>query len=43
MRRIVTTFGEEEFAKIVAYAKRKRTSLYGLAKRAIREFVETHP
>ncbi len=49
MRRIVTSFGEAEFKKLQAYAdkhKRAKTepsSLYALAKAAIREYIDRHP
>ncbi len=43
MRRIMTVFGEAEYAKIADYLKRKKLSAYGLAKKAIREFMERHP
>jgi len=41
--RIVTVFGKKEFATIRLYCKRKRLSLYSLAKAAIREYVQRHP
>lgn len=40
--RVVTAFGAREFAAIVAYCKRKKMSLYGLAKKAIREYMENN-
>lgn len=42
MRRVITVFGEKEFRTIEAYCKRKRMSLYALAKAAIREYVRRH-
>ena len=42
MRRITTVFGNKEFETIAAYCKRKRISLYALAKAAIREYVQRH-
>ncbi len=42
MRRIVTHFGEAEFKELVAYRRRKKISLYALAKGAIREYVKKH-
>ena len=41
--RIVTVFGKKEFSTIRLYCKRKRLSLYSLAKAAIREYVQRHP
>ncbi len=41
--RVVTVFGKKEFATIRLYCRRKRLSLYALAKAAIREYVEHHP
>ena len=41
--RVVTVFGKKEFAAIRAYCKRKRISLYSLAKAAIREYLQRHP
>lgn len=43
MQRVVTLFNKTEFARLQEYAKRKKTSLYALAKKAIREYVEKHP
>ncbi len=43
MRRIMTVFGEAEYAKIAEYLKKKKLSAYALAKKAIREFMERHP
>jgi len=43
MHRVITVFGEKEFQTIAAYCKRKRMSLYALAKAAIREYVRRHP
>jgi len=42
LRRVVTVFGEKEFAAIRAYCKRKGISLYSLAKAAIREYMQRH-
>ena len=42
MHRIITVFGNKEFEAIAAYCKRKRISLYALAKAAIREYVPRH-
>ena len=42
MHRITTVFGNKEFETIAAYCKRKRISLYALAKAAIREYVQRH-
>ncbi|HYM39750.1 MAG TPA: hypothetical protein VEY12_06370 [Thermoplasmata archaeon] len=42
MRRIVTHFGEAEFKELVAFCKKHKISLYGLAKKAIREYVDRH-
>jgi hypothetical protein len=42
LQRVVTVFGNHEFAAIRAYCKRKRISLYSLAKTAIREYVKRH-
>ena len=43
MHRVITVFGEKEFQTIAAYCRRKRMSLYALAKAAIREYVRRHP
>ena len=43
MNRIITVFSKKEFATIRAYCKRKRLSLYGLAKSAIRDYVRRYP
>jgi len=43
MHRIITVFGEKEFGTIAAYCKRRRMSLYALAKASIREYVQRHP
>ncbi|HEY5539612.1 MAG TPA: hypothetical protein VIL58_08785 [Thermoplasmata archaeon] len=43
LHRIITVFGNKEFETIAAYCKRKRLSLYALAKTAIREYVKRHP
>ena len=42
MHRIITVFGNKEFEAIAAYCKRKRISLYALAKAAIREYLQRH-
>jgi len=42
VHRIVTVLNNEEFGAIAAYCKRKRISLYALAKAAIREYVRRH-
>jgi hypothetical protein len=41
--RVVTVFGKTEFATIRLFCKRKRLSLYSLAKVAIREYIQRHP
>lgn len=38
--RVVTSFGYKEFAEIVAYCRKRKMSLYALAKKAIREYIE---
>jgi hypothetical protein len=43
LQRVITVFGKKEFATIHAYCRRKRLSLYALAKSAIREYVQRHP
>ncbi len=43
VQRIATIFDDETFKKIKAYAERRKTSLYTLAKRAILEYLEKHP
>ena len=40
--RIVTVFGQKEFASLQAFCKRNRLSLYSLAKASIREYVVRH-
>ena len=42
MHRVITVFGNKEFEAIAAYCKRKRISLYALAKASIREYVQRH-
>lgn len=37
--RVVTSFGTKEFAEIVAFCKKRKLSLYALAKKAIREYM----
>jgi len=41
--RVITVFGKKEFKDIAVYCKRKKLSLYGLAKAAIREYIVQHP
>jgi hypothetical protein len=43
VQRIITAFGVKEFATIQAYCRKKRLSLYALAKAAIREHIHRHP
>ncbi len=43
MHRVITVFGKQEFKEIAAYCRRKRLSLYALAKAAIREYILQHP
>jgi hypothetical protein len=42
LNRIVTAFGNKEFAAIKAFCRSKRISLYTLAKTAIREYIDRH-
>jgi len=42
LHRIITVFGNKEFESIAAYCRRKRMSLYAVAKAAIREYVQRH-
>ncbi|HEX9341052.1 MAG TPA: hypothetical protein VF992_07790 [Thermoplasmata archaeon] len=42
MNRIVTVFGQKEFATLQVFCKRKRLSMYALAKASIREYVLRH-
>jgi hypothetical protein len=42
LQRVVTAFGNKEFAVIRAYCRRKGLSLYTLAKAAIREYMDRH-
>ena len=42
-RRVTAMFNIQEYDRLVRYAKKKRISMYDLAKRAIREYVESHP
>jgi hypothetical protein len=42
LNRIVTVFGQKEFASLQAFCKRNRLSLYSLAKTSIREYVLRH-
>jgi hypothetical protein len=43
MRRVLTYFNLKDFAKLEAYVAKHKISLYALAKKAIKEFVERHP
>ena len=43
VQRIATIFSDEQFQRIKEYAKRKKLSMYALAKKAILEFLERHP
>ncbi len=40
--RVVTVFGQKEFASLQAFCKLRRISLYSLAKASIREYVRLH-
>ena len=42
LNRIVTVFGQKEFASLQVFCKRNRLSLYSLAKTSIREYVMRH-
>ncbi len=42
LNRIVTVFGQKEFASLQVFCKRNRLSLYSLAKASIREYVVRH-
>ncbi len=42
LNRIVTVFGQKEFASLRVFCKRNRLSLYSLAKASIREYVLRH-
>jgi len=42
LNRVVTVFGQKEFASLRAFCKRNRLSLYSLAKVSIREYVLRH-
>jgi hypothetical protein len=42
LNRIVTVFGQKEFASLRVFCKRNRLSLYSLAKASIREYVQRH-
>ncbi len=42
LNRIVTVFGQKEFATLQVFCKRKRLSMYALAKASIREYVLRH-
>lgn len=42
LQRVVTVFGNKEFAAIRSYCKRRGISLYSLAKSAIREYMQRH-
>lgn len=43
LQRVITVFGNKEFATLRAYCRRRHLSLYALAKSAIREYVQRHP
>ncbi|HEX9341317.1 MAG TPA: hypothetical protein VF992_09175 [Thermoplasmata archaeon] len=43
MHRVITVFGKQEFKEVATYCKRKKMSLYALAKAAIREYIVQHP
>lgn len=43
MQRISTIFDDKTFEKIREYARRKKLSMYALAKKAILEFMDRHP
>jgi hypothetical protein len=42
-RRVGAMFNREEYDRLVQYAGKKRISLYGLVKKAVREYLERHP
>ncbi len=43
LKQIVTSVNPRELAEIVAYAKRKKLSVYALLKKALFEYLERHP
>ena len=43
LHRVITVFSNKEFKEIAVYCKRKKMSLYALAKVAIREYIRRHP
>lgn len=43
VQRVATIFSDEQFQRLREYTRRKRLSMYSLAKKAILEFVEKHP
>ncbi len=43
LHRVITVFGKQEFKEVATYCKRKKMSLYALAKAAIREYIVQHP
>lgn len=42
-KRVVTVFSNQEFQELEAYAKKHKLSVYGLAKKAIRDFIRRNP
>ena len=42
-RRVTAMFNIQEYNSLIQYARKKRISIYDLAKRAIREYVQLHP
>ncbi len=43
LKRVITVFGEAEFKEIQKYAEKHKLSMYGLAKKAIRDFIRKNP
>ncbi len=43
VQRISTIFDDKTFERIKEYARKKKLSMYALAKKAILEYVERHP
>jgi mevalonate pyrophosphate decarboxylase len=43
VQRISTIFADEEFKKVAEYAKKKKLSMYALAKKAIKFYMEKNP
>ena len=43
VQRISTIFDDETFQRIKEYARKKKLSMYALAKKAILEFIDRHP